>query len=432
LGAFYFLVRVLDKQSFGVWCLFMGTTTLIEFARNGLVNNALIKYLASANSSDHGKILSASFTLAGILTAIGIIMNCSLAHWLSVIWHWREVEYLFYWYNIAFIITGVINQFNSIQQAMLNFKGTFLSSLIGSSIFFIYILVAYAVNMHPSLSVLLIVQILSSVVALIISLINTRKIFLFKEKPDWHWVKTLLNYGKFSFGTIISAMIFSSIDQWMLGVYISAAAAGAFSIAIRVANMVEVPTNSIAAIVFPQSARRISSEGMSGAKYLYERSVGTILALIIPALAILFSFSQPIVHIIAGDEYPESVQILRVAILYCLLLPFGRQFGTILDSIGKPKLNFYTVLISALCNIILNYFLINSLGIIGAAYATLISSIVNFALCQFILRRTLHISITNTLMYALAFYPDFFRKYFQKKSPVTIPDIVIHEIPDRP
>ena len=35
-GSFYFLVRMLDKQSFGIWTLFVATTSIFEMARSGL------------------------------------------------------------------------------------------------------------------------------------------------------------------------------------------------------------------------------------------------------------------------------------------------------------------------------------------------------------------------------------------------------------
>ena len=74
-------------------------------------------------------------------------------------------------------------------------------------------------------------------------------------------MKKLFNYGKYAFGTSVSSTVFSSIDQMMLGSYLSAAAAGIYNIAVRVTNLVEIPTNAIAAIVFPQSAKRVGDQG---------------------------------------------------------------------------------------------------------------------------------------------------------------------------
>ena len=42
VGSFMLLVRMLSKEDFGVWSLFLSVATLFEVARNGLIQNALI------------------------------------------------------------------------------------------------------------------------------------------------------------------------------------------------------------------------------------------------------------------------------------------------------------------------------------------------------------------------------------------------------
>jgi O-antigen/teichoic acid export membrane protein len=373
-----------------------------------LVSNSFLKYLSSSKSEDHSKITSASMALTGLITLIFICINCGVAKWLGNIWHMPQLAYLFYAFNIVFLITGFVNQFNIIQQANLKFKGTYVSTITGSAIMFLYVLVNYLFKHHFSLLSLIFVQFAGAVVNLIISYFYTRKYLVYSFRIDKQWVKTLFHYGKFSFGTMISAIIFGNIDQWMLGYLMSPVAAGVYNIATRITSLVEVPTGTVATIVFPQSARRAATEGREAAKYLYEKSVGTILAILLPGLFILYLFPGFFVEIIAGSKYADSVPVLRVTILYCLLIPFGRQSGTILDSIGMPRINFYIVVFSALCNVVSNYFFITRFGIVGAAYGTLFASVINFCLCQYVLIRHLGVSFINTLKYTFRFYPKTF------------------------
>ncbi|USN53966.1 MAG: polysaccharide biosynthesis C-terminal domain-containing protein [Candidatus Nomurabacteria bacterium] len=62
---------------------------------------------------------------------------------------------------------------------------------------------------------------------------------------------------------------------------------------------------------------------------------------------------------------------------------------TALLSLGKVKFNFYTVLIEALVNIVLNYWLISQLGMIGAAWATVVTFALRYGINSFFLRRQL-------------------------------------------
>jgi lipopolysaccharide exporter len=199
----------------------------------------------------------------------------------------------------------------------------------------------------------------------------------------------------------------------MLGGMLSAAAAGAYNVAVRITTLVEIPTSSIATIVFPQSSKKMAEEGNAGVKYLYEKSVGAVLAVLVPGLIFLFLFANYVVDFIAGKTYEDSIPVLRITVLYCLLIPYGRQFGTIINAIGKPRLTFYIVLITGSSNAILNYVLIGKYGVIGAAWATLASNIIGFAIGQFILQRELNISIFSPWRFAFGFYPEMYNRYLK-------------------
>ncbi len=77
-----------------------------------------------------------------------------------------------------------------------------------------------------------------------------------------------------------------------------------------------------------------------------------------------------------------------------------------LDSIGKPNVNFYTLLGIAILNIALNFILIKQLGIIGAAYGTLTSMVIFMIVAKIILGREFNIKFTNTLRESYNFYVE--------------------------
>ncbi|MEZ4851788.1 MAG: hypothetical protein R3B93_24880 [Bacteroidia bacterium] len=74
-GSFYFLVRGLSREHFGIWTIFLILSTLIEVARAGLVQNALVKFLSVAeNTRVQGRINTASLTLNIVLTLISSLI----------------------------------------------------------------------------------------------------------------------------------------------------------------------------------------------------------------------------------------------------------------------------------------------------------------------------------------------------------------------
>ncbi|TLV02597.1 flippase [Dyadobacter luticola] len=414
-GGFYLMVRMLDKHSFGVWTLFMATTTIFEMVRSGLIQNALIKYLSFSDKSEHDKILSASFALCGALTLLCIVINLIIANFLGQIWKAEEIVPLFMMYSIVYLFSGVLSQFHWMEQANFRFNGIFITNFVKSGVFFAFLAICFIFNIKIRLIELIYVQAIALFLAIVLEYFFVKDLLKFTFQVTSEWVKKLLNYGKYAFGTSIGSILSSTIDQMMLGSLLSPAASGAFNIAVRIMNLVDIPTNAIAVIVFPQSARRLATEGEGAIRYLYEKSVGTILAVLIPALAFLFLFPDFVVSFIAGNKYEETVPILKVTVLYCMLIPFARQCGTILDSIGRPKINFMLVVLNAVINLSLNYVLISRMGVMGAAYATLTSNVVSFAIAQTILHRILGVNTFHTFIYAYKFYPEFFTKYIKPR-----------------
>jgi O-antigen/teichoic acid export membrane protein len=415
-ASFYVLVRVLNKHDYGAWTLFLSTVTILEIIRNGLLQNALVKFMAAALPEDQKEILTASFSIGGISTLICIILNLSCAHWLSQLWKTPELEQMFYVYNIAFILSGILTQFNCIEQAHLQFKGVFITTLVRQASFFIFICYFWVLHIYPQLITLVYLQLVSILLSVIVAWFYVKPYFHFSRRLSNNWVKKLLNYGKYAFGTSVSSILSGTIDQMMLGAMRSTAASGSFNIVVRLINLIDIPTNAMATIVFPQSSKRLDSDGSQAVKYLYERSVGAILAILVPGIIFVFLFSGFIIQIIAGSQYENATPLLRVALLYALFIPYGRQAGTILDSVGRTKLTFMMVVITASSNIILNYFFIPAWGAMGTALATLCSNIIGFIMAQYILYKHLQTSILNPWRYAWQFYVQFFQTYVIRKK----------------
>lgn len=406
-GSFFFLVRALTKEDFGIWALFLTVTSVIEAARNGLVQNAQIKYLTTArNKAEQAKISTASLALNIILTIISSLIMLIFARTAGMIWEASILEPMFYIYIFTTVLLIPFSQFNFIQQANLDFKGIFYSNFIRQSFLFIYVFIAFWFEYKIDLIILSWVLAIAAAFAALVSYLFVKEYLMLSAKLDWQWVKKLFHFGKYVFGTNISSMFYKSIDQMMLGSLVSTASVAIYNTAIRVSNLVEVPTASIASIVFPQSAKIIKSEGKAAVKDLYEKSVAAIFALVFPGMLLILLFPEFVILIVAGEPYLDTVPILRITILFSLFIPFQRQFGTIMDSIGKPKWNFLFMFSGTIINIFFNYIFIMNMGAIGAAYGSLSSYFLIFIMNQIILYKYLQVKTLNVFRYSFRFYKE--------------------------
>lgn len=419
LGSFMLLTRSLEKGDFGQWHLFIMITGLIEVARNGLIQNGLVKHLVGEEEADYRTIATASLALnvllsLGFMTII-LLLAPLIASWLQA----PNLEHMLRIYLLTMILMIPFSQSEFFHQSNFDFKGTFFGYVLRLGSLFTVILTCYFLEITISPIDLAWVHLGCTFLGATVLFLFARKYWKLSRKIDWTWLNKLFQYGKYVFGTNLSAMLLNNIDTWMLSGIINPAAAASYGAALRVNQMVEVPTGAIAATVFPQSAHRHKTGAGGGARYLYEKSVGALLAVILPGILVVSLIPEWIITLLAGKSYMDAVPVLSLTILFGLFIPFTRQFGTILDSIGKPALNFAFILIGAVINVSLNYLFIKVLGfgLIGAAIATLCTHSCTFIGTQLLLRKMLKISLGRIFMYACQFYPEILQKVmfrFQK------------------
>lgn len=416
-GAFILLVRVLpDKASYGVWVLFLSIVSVIEVGRIGLLQNALVKFLSVDNQGDEaGRITTASIVLNGALTLMIVVFCLLLSPLATLVFKAPELANLLRIYCFTTVALIPFYQCNYIQQANLDFKGIFWSNVVKGGVLFGFILYLFIEKLPVQLPQLAITQAVGAVIASIVSWSFARKYTVFSKKIDWGWVKRLFAYGKYVLGTNISTQLYKTVDKLLLGSLPGggSAAVAVYDAAIRITNLTDVPTASMASILFPQSSRRMQ-EGNGAVKDLYEKAVGAILAFMVPCVIGVLLLADWLIFITAGEAYAESADLLRITILFGLFLPYAVQFGTVLDSIGKPQVNFTYTVGSLLLTGLFNVLLIPQMGVFGAAIGTLTAYAITFVFMQVYLHKTLRVNPLNPFLYMVQFYGRTFNFAKQK------------------
>jgi lipopolysaccharide exporter len=389
------MVRVLPVKDIGVWGLFLSVTTVLELLRNGFIRNPMITHMVSAPSDEErGKIITASWVLHSILTAVSSIALFIGAKYLAAFWNVPEIIILFYVYILRGVVLVPCLQFEYLQQSQFNFKAIFWANVARTAPVGIYITAKFiqlrwmGTGEAPTLYDISIVQLIAAIASLAVGYFYLKGSTIIFPTVDWKSVRILSGFGKYTLGTTISSMLIKSTDTWMIGRMISTIGVAMYNPALRISNLIEVPTLAVASLAYPQVNKKMKDGGNEGVQDLYIKSVSIILAMMLPGIIPLYIFSDFIIETIFGKNYMDAAPILRVTIFFTLIIPFNRQFGTVMDALKRPKINFYLLVMMAVINVILNYFLLKSFGgPIGAAYGTLLSYIIIFILNQIILYR---------------------------------------------
>lgn len=415
-GGFYFLIRSLPKDQFGVWALFLTITTIVEVSRNGLIQNALIKLIHSNSDEDVHKIVTASWIINLFFSLLVAILMIGSSIVVSSLYKAEELQWMFLYYSVTLLLLVPFSQFNYLQQAKFSFSGIFWAVTVRQGFFFFIILIYYVFNIELNLIELVSYQIVSTFFGALTSYFCSREYLKYKWVIDFMAIRNVFHFGKYVMGTNISSLLYKSTDQLLIGHFLGVGVLAVYNSAIRLSNLIEYPATSVTEVVFPKSSAMFEKDRDKATTYFYERAVGLTMTVTVPIVIFTFIFAKPIIYVVAGTEYMDAVDILRVTILFGLFTPFSRQFGMAMDSSGRPHLNFLVLCISVIINILLNYIGILTFGMIGAAFATLMSYFIISVICYFLMLKIFRIRLRNVFIFTISFYQQAYskvrRKYF--------------------
>lgn len=198
------------------------------------------------------------------------------------------------------------------------------------------------------------------------------------------------NMLKVSYHFILSGLmisIYGQIDKIMIGKMLGADLVGLYSIGITICGMWYFIPGAIIASLRPSIVEIRNID-----KKAYEKKLKQLYAIII-WLGIFYAifinlFSKYIIVILYGKEYIGGIAPLNISVWYGIFAMLGSARDIWMICEGYQKYTKYFSLIGALSNIILNAILIPSMGIIGAAIATLSTQIITGFLVTFMFKET--------------------------------------------
>lgn len=369
--SFLLLVRAMSPYDFGVWVLFLTPTSFAEMGRIGLTQNAVVKYYVEYQQ-EQPKVLTAGLVLNILCTVVLSILLILISYPLATLWSAPELPALMLWYPAIALVHGTARYFDAIHMGQQDFKGIFWSKLLYGVGFILGIIWVWWKLGGIDLQYLPLLQFLAAIPSVLVFAIYRRSYLKFGRLVK-DWMKKIFHFGKFVLGTNFSSMFFNKVDLLMLAFFLNPVAVGLYNVATRITNYMEVPMSGISQAIYPRLAQVGQEPGYLKVGALYERSVGYLLALTIPIVGLVFFFPEPIIRLVAGNQYIEAAPVLSILVIAVLVKPWGRLFGITLDAIGKPKLNFYFLLSGLLLNIALNGIMIQIWGLKGAAFGTLLS-----------------------------------------------------------
>ncbi|MCX8167112.1 MAG: oligosaccharide flippase family protein [Candidatus Micrarchaeota archaeon] len=151
---------------------------------------------------------------------------------------------------------------------------------------------------------------------------------------------------------------------------------GIFSIMQTLSSVIYIVPSGLGVVLLPLLSKLYGGYEKEKIKNILKVSFGWIILLTIPVIALMLVFSESIISLFYGKSYLEGNTWLVTLVMANFLLILSLPFNYYLIASRRLKLELAFVLLSALSNVIFNFYFIPIYGLFGAALGSLFSALV--------------------------------------------------------
>jgi O-antigen/teichoic acid export membrane protein len=411
---FFILARVLPKNELGIWSIFLFVVAAFEMSKGSLLKNAHIRLILISKNKNHSIIAGSSIFVNVIFTilfiAIILLFSPNLSNWLNT---GKQLSTMLMLYIPGLISMIYFAHFEAVQQSNNNFKNGFTANLIRQLLFFILLLVHFISGKNLELFTIVYYYTLGNFIGTLLFFILSRKYISYTFQYSIKIIKEILGFGGFMMGGNIITQISSNLDQLLVSRYLSTEYVGNYGIASRVMYAVEIPMNGVSEALFP-TFTKASGDGdkLSFNNYL-EKSIGTLIAIMLPVIIIMVCLTELIIKVIAGNNYIDANEILQIYLIITLINIFKHQSSNTLLSLGKSKLHFIITILHFVFSIGMIYLGIKEFEYLGPAYAKFLLSVVSLIMWVVLMKKLIGINLSNIIKQIIGFYPTLFMLFIK-------------------
>lgn len=289
------------------------------------------------------------------------------------------MEYISY-----LVLLGIFHSFFSeYLRARHKFVGYGLSMYVMPYVLFIGLLLVFKMYQPSGASTILSWLLSLSILTLVL-------LFFF----PWKNLRSTVAYPskdllRLSFPMMFSAaFIFLSnwTDIFMLGALVTKEEVGIYNAAYKLAILALVVINAVNTVLAPKIAALHGENNLSAIKTEVHSATRLITYVTLPIVLALILLRRPLLGLF-GAEFVTGETALVVISVGLLLNALSGSVGQLLNMTQHQNQLKRFTLISVVVNVILNYVLIKQMGIVGAAIASLLSTLLLNVLCLVFIKK---------------------------------------------
>jgi O-antigen/teichoic acid export membrane protein len=208
--------------------------------------------------------------------------------------------------------------------------------------------------------------------------------------------RLLASTGPFALMVVLNSFYFR-IDVVMLQKMLGDAAVGIYAAASKMPDALLLLGASVAGVLFPRMASQSSGSPADLARtiqtaFRYLSAAATLFGVTVTALA------PWLVTTLFGEPFRDAITPLRILVWAVVVMVWYMPFAHALNATGREWAWTGVLALNSVVNVSLNFALIPSFGVLGAAGSTLVCELLGLAVVAWLVRRVASIPYVSTLL----------------------------------
>lgn len=352
------------------------------------IPQSLLYFLPKCNTPEEQKrIISRTLNVVSLLALVFALLIFLLRGFIAAKFHNPALESLLLFYAIYPLFIFITQLYSSImlglKQPLQVAKFTLFSILTD------FILILGVALLTRNLTLIVWAVIASALLQWLYARIRLWSFHALKLKLDFSGFQAQLAYSIPLGVSSIIGMLSVQLDKFMISGFFSPEQFAIFSIGAMELPLIGILANSVNSILLPH----LNSKNPKLMGELYSAAVRKNSLIVFPLAALFYLFAQPIIVFLYGSIYAEAAVYFKI---YLLILPLRvATYGIIFQAFGKTKVILLNAIFTLMLNAVLNYALINAMGMKGAAIATVIVTWLSVALYLILMKSDLKLPLRD-------------------------------------
>jgi O-antigen/teichoic acid export membrane protein len=381
ISTFYF-AHYLGPAVLGSFFLFLAYYGIFDLIGDGGFGGAAVKRISEGKLQN--EFYSAYIILRIILLCISIVVFIIISPVLSGI----QENGLLVWLIIAlgigtlYSIFGT-NLYGTAQVGILQVS-ILINTIIKNGVQILAVFIGFGIGG-------LVFGFIAGMIAA--AVLNARYLRLTFSKCNRSNFEGLLSFSVWTFLSSGGVLIYTYADTILIGHFMTETDVGIYRIAFQLASVASFMVIAFHTVLYPRISKWHAENNISMIEQALTRSFTYSLFLAIPITVGGILLADKLLYYFYSASFESGAPVLSILLFVQIANIFLYLQTMCLNAMDRPRTSFYITAVSAVLNILLNIILIPSMGITGAAIASLVTMSMNAVLAYVMLRSSLTIKI---------------------------------------